>query len=129
MPTIIISYRRDDTRLIVGRIFDRLERHYGRDHVFMDIEAIPCGVDFRKQIRAVLQKCDIMLAIVGPRWAVAGEDGKLRLGDKADWVRIEIEAALTKNIPVIPVCVDGASLPNHRQLPKSLRELRLPPSG
>jgi TIR domain-containing protein len=123
MPSILLSYRRADTRWITGRIFDRLERHYGRDHVFMDIDAIPFGLDFRKHIRKILQKCDIMLAIIGPSWLALDEAGRSRLLDETDWVRIEIEAALAKDIPVIPIRVDDAILPHPQLLPESIREI------
>ncbi len=123
MPSILLSYRRADTRWITGRIFDRLERHYGRDHVFMDIDAIPFGLDFRKHIRKILQKCDIMLAIIGPSWLALDEAGRSRLLDETDWVRIEIEAALAKDIPVIPIRVDDAILPHPQLLPELIREI------
>ena len=68
MPRITISYRRDDSLDITGRIFDRLERHFGREAVFRDIDSIPPGADFRRHIDRILDESDIILAIVGPRW-------------------------------------------------------------
>src|SRR5262249_48863824 len=117
MPTITLSYRREDTIWITGHIFDRLAQRYGRDHVFMDIDTMAVGLDFRKQIQIVLQKSDLLLAIIGPHWASP------RLADETDWVRLEIETALTKDIPVIPVLIDGSTLPRPEALPESMRDL------
>jgi hypothetical protein len=77
MPRITISYRRDDSGVITGRIFDRLAAHYGRDSVFRDIDSIPPGADFRQHINRVLDESDMLLAIVGPRWLglAAGRTG------------------------------------------------------
>ena len=121
MPTIVISYRREDSGWITGRIFDRLEGHYGKGHVFMDIDAIPVGLDFREHIQETLERCDILLAVIGPRWAGTQDDGQSRLADEADWVRLEIETALSKKIPVIPALIDRSRMPKATDLPESLR--------
>ena len=123
MPTIVISYRREDTRWIVGRIFDRLVDHYGHDSIFMDIDGVPAGVDYRDEIRSNLQRSNIVLAVIGPQWlAVQKETGQPRIADETDWVRIEIEAALEKKITVIPVLIDRARLPKPSELPETMRE-------
>ena len=121
VPTIVISYRRDDSKAIAGRIFDRLEGHYGSGRVFMDIDSIPFGLDFREHIRDTLQRCDILVAVIGRNWLDVDEDGRSRIADETDWVRIEIGAALAKNIPVIPVLVDGIRMPKSSDLPDSMR--------
>ena len=122
MPTILVSYRRDDSKWITGRIVDRLKQHYGRDNVFMDIDAIPVGRDFREHLRNTLDHCDVLLAIIGPRWLVADRAGRPRIMDSADWVRVEIETALTKRIPVVPVLIDDAGMPRPNELPDSLQD-------
>jgi hypothetical protein len=122
MPTIAISYRREDTRWIVGRIFDRLVEHYGHGSIFMDIDGVPLGFDFRDQIQNTLQRSDVLIAVIGPQWlAIQKETGRSRLEDETDWVRIEIEAALGKKIPVIPVLIDRTPLPKPSELPDPLR--------
>jgi hypothetical protein len=121
MPTIMLSYRRDDSKWIAGRIFDRLEGHYGRGNVFMDIDNIPVGLDFREHLQQSLQRCDILLAIVGPRWLGTDEHGRHALAEETDWVRIEIETALAEQIPVIPVLIDRLRMPKATELPESLR--------
>jgi uncharacterized membrane protein YhaH (DUF805 family) len=123
MPTIILSYRRDDTGAIAGRIFDRLAGHYGADQVFMDIDSIPIGLDFREHIQETLMRCDVLLAVVGRHWAAPDHKGGFRISEENDWVRIEVEAALVKKIPVIPVLIDDAVLPPAASLPEGLRGL------
>src|SRR5713226_5854901 len=121
MPRITISYRRDDSGVITGRIFDRLATHYGREAVFRDIDDIPPGVDFRRHISGVLDASDIVLAIVGPRW-IGPRGGQSRLANAADPVRVEIETALRKDRPLIPVLVLRGSMPGVEQLPESLQD-------
>jgi hypothetical protein len=121
MPRITISYRRADSGVISGRIFDRLVAHYGRGAIFRDIDNIPLGVDFRQHVNAVLDESEIVLAIVGPRWMGTGERGN-RLDDEADPVRLEIEVALRKGVPLIPALVLGASMPATVDLPNSLKD-------
>jgi hypothetical protein len=119
MPRITISYRREDSLDITGRIFDRLAAHFGRDAVFRDIDNIPPGADFRKHIDIVLEESDIILAIVGPRW-IGPRAGQSRLASAADPVRLEIETALRKAKPLVPVLVSRAPMPRPEQLPESL---------
>ena len=121
MTRIIISYRRDDSLDITGRIFDRLTGHFGREAIFRDIDNIPPGDDFRRHIDGVLDESDIVLAIVGPRWIGPG-DQQLRLASPADPVRLEIETALRKKKPLIPVLVSHAVMPDPDALPDSLHD-------
>ena len=121
MTRIIISYRRDDSLDMTGRIFDRLAGHFGREAIFRDIDNIPPGADFRRYIDRVLDASDIVLAIVGPRWIGPG-DQQLRLASAADPVRLEIETALRKNKPLIPVLVSHAVMPHPDALPDSLHD-------
>jgi hypothetical protein len=121
MPRIAISYRRDDSLDITGRIFDRLAGHFGREAVFRDIDSIPLGVDFRRHIDRVLDDTDIILAIVGPRW-IGPANEQLRLASPADPVRLEIETALSKDKPLIPVLVSRAVMPHPDVLPESLHD-------
>jgi hypothetical protein len=120
---IVISYRRADTGMIVGRIFEQLEKHFGKDSVFMDIENIPGGMDFREHITTILQRCDILVALIGPNWNKADDNGQPRIQNRGDWVRIEIETALAKRIPIIPILIDRTPPPKPEELPESLRPL------
>jgi hypothetical protein len=120
MPNIVISYRRDDSKWTADLIFNRLESHYGKGNVFMDIDSIPFGLDFREHIRETLDRCDIMVALVGPNWIGRDSIGDHIL-DETDWVRIEIEAALNKKIPLIPLLIDGSRMPKAEDLPEALK--------
>lgn len=121
---IFISYRRADSAHAAGRLVDRLEQHFSPDRIFMDVDSIEPGLDFAEVIDARVACSDTMLVIIGPHWIdAAGPSGTRRLDDPADVVRMEIEAALARNIRVIPVLVDGAPPPATSALPESLRLL------
>jgi hypothetical protein len=117
MPTITISYRRSDSSAITGRIFDRLIAHFGDDSVFMDVDNIPVGVDFRSHIDETLRRTDVLLAVIGVNWLSHDSAGLSRLQEKTDPVRSEIEKAVARKIRIIPVLVDGARMPDAAQLP------------
>jgi hypothetical protein len=120
---VFVSYRRADTAQIAGRVFDGLVASYGIDNVFKDVDSIPLGADFRVVIRESISKCDVMIILIGQHWLDApGETGR-RLDDANDFVRLEIEEALRNGVRVIPLLVDGASMPRDVQLPETLREL------
>ena len=122
--SVFISYRRDDSADITGRIYDRLIQHFSREIVFKDVDSIPLGIDFRQHLENALSQCRVLLAIVGSDWAgseTAG--GKRRIDDPRDHLRLELEVALARNIPVIPVLVRRASIPAEDRLPPSLRSL------
>lgn len=124
MSNILISYRREDSADITGRIDDRLVQQFGREAVFKDVDSIPLGVDFRTYLDAPVAKCDVFLAVIGRNWMKAKDrKGKSRLEDPGDFVRIEIESALKRQIPVIPVLVSGASIPSADRLPASVQDL------
>jgi hypothetical protein len=123
VPNILISYRREDSDAIAGRIRDRIVGRFGVDSVFMDIDSIPFGLDFRKQVQHALTQNDIVLAIIGPKWLGVTRGGSARIRDELDPVRIEIETALKRGIPVIPVLVGRAAMPKANDLPDSLKDL------
>jgi TIR domain/VHL beta domain len=122
MTKIVISYRRRDSDAISGRIRDRMVAEYGPDSVFMDIDSIPIGVNFRKYISTALRATDILLAIIGPHW-LGDEEPVARIQNPTDPVRIELEKAFELQIPVWPVLVNGAVMPEPVQLPETLQEL------
>ena len=123
-PKIFISYRRDNSRYITDRIYDRLVQRFGANHVFKDIDSIPLGVDFRQHIDMAVAKCNFFLAVIGEDWLSADEKvGKNRLHDFSDFVRIELESALERGIPVIPLFVQNATMPSKKDMPGSLEPL------
>jgi hypothetical protein len=121
---VFISYRREDSAGSAGRVHDRLIPEFGREALFMDVDKVRAGMNFVKMIREEVAKCDVLLAIIGPNWLNAqDEEGNRRLDNQNDYVRIEIAAALLRDIPVIPILLDGARIPKSNQLPKDLEEL------
>ena len=108
---IFLCYRRDDSAGYTGRIEDRIRRDLG-DVVFVDVDAVPLGVNFVKFLREEVTRCAVLIAVIGSRWLEAqDEDGKCRLDNPNDFVRVEIGAALQRNIPVIPILLDGVKIP------------------
>ena len=109
---------------MTGRIYDRLTQAFEKTQVFKDVDSIPLGVDFRQHLQEVVSSCDVVLVVIGDRWlTTAAADGKRRLNDPKDFVRIELETALQREIPVIPVLVRGASVPEENGLPAALSAL------
>src|SRR5438067_5356698 len=121
--TIAISYRRDDSSPITGRLYDRLEAKFGPQNVFMDIDSIRPGTDFREQINETISHADAVVAVIGHRWLGEQPDGSRRIDDPNDFVRLEISSALKCKIPVIPVLVDDAPMPKQEKLPPDLEPL------
>ena len=123
MPSkIILSYRRSDSDVITGRIRDNLANRYGEDAIFMDIDSIPLGFDYRKQMKDALAENKVMIAVIGPKW-LGGRGKDARINADNDPVRIELETALQQGTPIIPVLVGGATMPKAVDLPQSLQEL------
>src|SRR4051794_27771290 len=123
MSKIVISYRRSSYDAIVGRIRDKLVGHYGDDAVYMDVDNIPYGIDFRQHINKALSEGDVVVAIIGPKWLGPIRGRKARIFDDADPVRVEIEIALSRGIAVVPILVDGARMPKATDLPDSISQL------
>lgn len=120
---VFINYRREDTAGHAGRLFDRLSsRLPGR--VFMDVDTIEPGVDFAEVIGQAVGKCEVLLVMIGREWLrVKDAAGSRRLNDPEDFVRLEVAAALQRNIRVIPVLVEGAAMPRPDDLPPDLARL------
>jgi hypothetical protein len=121
---IFINYRRQDTIATAGRIHDRLVRAFGRKRIFMDVDQIPAGADFARHIEAELTKCGVFLALIGSNWlGVQNNSGLPRLLDSHDLVTSEIRIALNTGVNVVPVLVDGASMPGANELPDLISSL------
>lgn len=118
---IMISYRREDTAGITGRIYDRLVAAFGEENVFKDVDSIPLSANFKAYLQDVVSQCAVMLVVIGDRWL--GNGGENRLQDARDFVRMEVEAALQRDIPIIPLLVEGGKLPTEADLPPSMAEL------
>ena len=128
LPKLFLSYRRHDSADTTERLGDQLKAHFGQESVFIDIDGIPIGADFRKHLENAVSQCDVFLAVIGKNWLDAAYDdgpqkGNRRLDDPDDWVRIEIESALNRGIPVVPVLIGGTPMPGKTDLPDGLQEL------
>jgi hypothetical protein len=119
---IFICYRREDSAAWAGRIYDRLTSRFEHDQVFIDVDNIEPGLDFVKILSDRVGDCDALVAIIGREW-LGRKRNRTRLDDPNDFVRIEIEAALTRNVRVIPVLVDGATMPREEVLPEAMKGL------
>ena len=108
---------------MAGRIFDELDRHFGGGDVFMDIDAIPLGEDFRDYIVGALKQAVVLVVIIGPKWLGVRKRGLYRIQDETDPVRLEVETAFQLGIRVVPVLVEGADIPKPGDLPESLKKL------
>jgi hypothetical protein len=121
---VFLSYRREESAAAAGRLSDRLTLELGSNSVFMDVDGIPLGADFVKRLTDEVAGCDVLLAIIGPRWLDAvDEGGDRRLDNPNDFVRVEIAAALHRDIPVIPILLDGTKIPRADRLPADLSGL------
>jgi len=122
--SVFISYRREDTEGQARALFQDLVLRLGRNSVFMDVDSIALGRDFREVLQERLASCDLMLALIGKDW-LDGKDrtGRRRLENPGDFVRLEIAAALKRNIPVTPLLLQGAKMPVPEQLPEDIRDL------
>ena len=121
---IVLNYRREDTSGHAGRLYDALAARFGDDHVFMDIDKIDPGEDFERVIDRAIDASDVFLALIGRDWlTVTDARGRSRLDNAADFVRMEIESALSRDVRVIPVLLQGAEMPSPDDVPPSLRGL------
>lgn len=124
MGRIFISYRREDSADVSGRLYDRLVQRFGREGVFKDVDDIPLGTDFRRVLHEAVNRCEAMLIIIGRQWlTVTDEHGRRRLDNPADFVRIEIEDALEQGVAVIPVLVQDVTVPRADDMPASIAAL------
>ncbi|MGB7251469.1 MAG: toll/interleukin-1 receptor domain-containing protein [Phormidesmis sp.] len=119
--SIFISYRRSDSDYVTGHIYERLRSHFGQSGVFRDVVSIPSGVDYRDYLNQAVSGCQVLIAIIGDTWLETLHQ-RFTQGEP-DWVRIEIEAALKRAMPVIPVLIRGAGMPKESELPDELKAL------
>ena len=121
---VFISYRRDESAGYAGRIADTFEEYFGEDKVFRDIDSLEPGLDFSVAIERTLESSEELVAVIGKNWLTATDAaGQRRLENPDDFVRVEIATALQRNIRVIPVLVQGASMPSADEVPEDLAPL------
>jgi hypothetical protein len=120
---VFISYRREATAAYARLFYNQLAERFGKQNVFLDVINIKGGDDFVKVIKSKATSCSALIELIHKGWLDAkDEEGRRRLDDPEDPVRLEISIALGRNIPVIPVLIDGASMPRRKDLPAPLAD-------
>src|ERR1700726_697180 len=121
---IFISYRRQDASYPAGRLYDNLHNRFPQNEIFMDVDSLKPGIDFVQTIEERVGACDVLVAVIGKHWlSAADEEGRRRLDNPEDYVRLEVGTALKRGVRVIPALVEGASMPQPSQLPEDLKPL------
>lgn len=124
MRKVFVSYRRQDSSGHAGRLQERLKVELGRKNVFVDVASVDPGTNFHDAIAGAIGDAKALIAVIGADWISARDgNGRRRLDDPDDYVRLELEQAFQHNIKVIPALVRGAKMPRADQLPESLRRL------
>ena len=119
---IFVSYRRDDVAHAAGRLAVSLQER-GVGEIFVDV-SIGIGQNFVRRIREEISASDVVLVLIGRNWlGIAGDDGRRRIDSERDWVHLEVRTALERGVLVVPVLIDGASMPDPSDLPEPLRDL------
>jgi hypothetical protein len=119
---IFINYRRGDDPGFTQALFSRLEQAFPPERLFMDVNNIAPGLDFVQVLNDQVARCDVLIAVIGKNWlGAADESGERRLDNPEDFVRIEIESALSQKKRVIPVLVNDAKMSRSTELPESLK--------
>lgn len=121
---VFISYRRSDSIAEAGRIYDKLVEAFGSARIFKDVDNIPYGADFVAYLDQAVAQCDVLMPLIGRTWLTATDaQGNRRLDDPHDFVRLEIAAALNRDILVLPILLNGAAMPAPTDLPDELQSL------
>ncbi len=123
---IFISYRKDDSKWNTQILYDRLTQFFPAKSLFKDFNTIKAGANYRDSIDTALEKCHVLLVVMGKDWLnITDTDKRRRLENPEDLVRIEIATALKRNIRVIPVLFDNIDMPAAVTLPEDLQSLTL----
>lgn len=123
MTKIFLNYRRDDSAGHTGHLYAALSEPFGEGNVFRDLDNIPAGSDFAEHIESSISECDAVIVVIGSKWLAADQNGKRRIDNPRDYVRLEIRAAMNRGIRIVPVLVDGAKMPTASSLPKPLAKM------
>lgn len=117
--SIFLCYRKEDSEPVAHWMYDCLIEHFGEDNVFLDSKIAP-GANWKRVLEESVRKCGVLLVIVGPNWLGETSAGKLRLHEKDDYVRMEIEIALDRQVPIIPVFLNDTTPPIAPDLPETI---------
>src|SRR5690349_3104921 len=121
---VFLSYRREDVPDATDRLATALAQRLGENQVFLDVDSIEIGAEFATVVGDWIERCDVVLAVIGRSWVSATDDeGRRRLDNPGDYVRLEIEAGLERDVRVVPVLIHGARMPKRSEVPESLSPL------
>jgi FHA domain/TIR domain len=120
---VFISYRRGDGAGYAMVLHERLVAHFGPARVFRDLDTLGPGTNFVARIESAIGSCAVVIALIGTNWAGALPDGSRRLDDPDDFLRLELVSALQLGVRIIPVLVQGATMPRREELPEPVRAL------
>jgi hypothetical protein len=120
MAGVFISYRRTDGGGWAGRLNDHLALRFGSNVVWQDVEKLKIGKDYLPQILETIEASDAVLIVIGPHWL---KEGRKKLRNAKDVLRIEIERALRSRAAVIPTLVGEAEMPPAAALPRAIAGL------
>jgi hypothetical protein len=123
MASIYLSYRPSDLDAIAGRLHDQLVERFGQDAV---VWRDPGVGDPSAPGPDLLRDVKVVVALVGPRWLNAGAEGsESPLMRSNDPVRLDLETALRRKLPIFLVLTSSATLPQAPYLPPSLQPLAM----
>jgi O-acetyl-ADP-ribose deacetylase (regulator of RNase III) len=117
VPVVFVNYRVLEQPGYATLLYRELAHRFGRESVFLASRSIHLGDDFVREVFDNLRRCQVLLAVIGPRWLEFG-------GGKFDWVHREIAEAFKLGIRVIPVLLEDAELPDEAALPEDIKALR-----
>jgi hypothetical protein len=120
---VFISYRRGDGAGYAMVLNERLVAHFGAARVFRDIDDLGPGTNFVARIESAIGSCAVVIALMGTNWAGALPDGRRRLDDPNDFLRLEVVSAIQLGVRIIPVLVQGANMPTREGLPEPIKAL------
>ena len=121
---IFISYRRSDTEFAAKALFDECSEKFGKQCVFKDIDSMGTTVDYRERIKEAIADSKVVLVLIGRHWISASDgNGKRRLENKNDPVRLEIEFAFETGVEIIPILCGDVKMPTADNLPKMISRL------
>ena len=120
---IFINYRRNDTKIFATIIYEKILKHINNSNVFLDIDTIEPGENFINSIIKTIDKCQLMLSLIGPNWIKQDEKYGTNIKNPHDFVQLEIHEALKRNIKIIPILINDASMPKESDLPCELHSI------
>jgi len=109
-PVVFVNYRVREQSGYAALLYRELAEQLGADRVFFASRSIRLGEDFVDRLFGTLSRCEVLLAVIGPRWLDLVGDPDV------DWVHREIHAAFSGGLRVVPVLVDDAKLPDPARL-------------